>query len=504
MAAKRARSEAGAGAGFLLAAMLTIAGAPLGASPPPDDTPPGFKEIDRFIAERMAAGHVPGLALAISKGDQLSYVKGYGEARPGEPVTGGTQFFLASISKSFTALAVMQLVETRRIALDAPVREYLPEFAIAGAADGGKITVRQLLHQTSGLADSGFRQGLSVEPESIAERVASLRSARPVALPGMEFHYFNENYAVLARLVETAAEAPFADYLRTHVFEPLGMRRTLSVVTSAEAMAGAGDLAQGHLMAFGLPIARRELNGYLGGSGGVISTAGDMARYLAFQNSDGSVGPVRLLSAEGMELMHRPPRGVATEYAMGWFVRTRGGRTIVEHSGVLSVFHADAALLPQERTGVVFLYNAQSLPSAILTFPDIQAGVLARLTGSAPPAPHAFTITAWGILMAGLTALTVGLGVRGLFRWRDPKALWRLLVHGAWWLFPAVILAAMPPLVLAATGRWFTREKLFRAAPDVTIWLALCAIVGALNLALRVPRLSRARSGGDARPPRPL
>jgi len=137
-----------------------------------------------------------------------------------------------------------------------------------------------LLNQTSGMADAGFPELTLPQPATIADRVASLRAARLVSEPGTAFHYFNPNYAVLARLVEVVGGRPFPDYLRAHVFAPLAMTATTSVVTAAQAPSAAPDLAQGQLLAFGVPIARAELDGYLGGSGGVISTARGMATWL--------------------------------------------------------------------------------------------------------------------------------------------------------------------------------------------------------------------------------
>jgi CubicO group peptidase (beta-lactamase class C family) len=103
---------------------------------------------------------------------------------------------------------------------------------------------------------------------TIAERVASLRAAQPVSTPGTAFHYFNPNYDVLARVVEVATGQTFSDYLQTRIFAPLQMAHTASVVTSAEALAKAHDLAQGHLVAFGVPIPCREMSGYLGAAVG--------------------------------------------------------------------------------------------------------------------------------------------------------------------------------------------------------------------------------------------
>src|SRR5690606_36448479 len=91
---------------------------------------PDAQEIDQFVVEQMSAHNLPGLALAITQGDEVTYLQGYGSAGADQPMTPQTQLFIASLSKSFTALAIMQLVEARQIDLDAPVQNYLPAFTL--------------------------------------------------------------------------------------------------------------------------------------------------------------------------------------------------------------------------------------------------------------------------------------------------------------------------------------------------------------------------------------
>lgn len=226
-----------------------------------------FAAIDQFIAGQRAVQRVPGLALAITQGDQVLYVKGYGTAGQGQPMTPQSQFFLASVSKSFTALAVIQLVEAGQIDLDLPLQTYLPEFTLADPAAAGQITVRHLLNQTSGLADAGLRTAQPPQQTTIAAYVADLRMARPVAPPGREFHYTDANYVLLARVVEVVNGEPFSAYLQTHIFAPLQMAQTFHAVTSAEAKQRAEQLAQGHLVAYGMPVAVDEMSGFVGAAG---------------------------------------------------------------------------------------------------------------------------------------------------------------------------------------------------------------------------------------------
>ena len=266
--------------------------------------------IDRFLDEQMRVQRVPGLALAVTQGDQIAYVKGYGYAHTGAPVTAETQFLIASLTKSFTALAVMQRVEAGQIALDAPVQRYLPDFTLADPVVAAQITVRQLLNQVSGLADAGFPEMRLPTPATLADRIVQLRRARPTTAPGTTYRYFNPNYQILARLVEVVSGEPFSTYLQRQIFAPLQMNHTVNLLSSADLAVLPTNLAQGHLLAFGLPLATGEETGFLGGSGGVVSTAEDLAHYLLLQSKAGRYQGAQLLSPAGMALLHTPWRQI--------------------------------------------------------------------------------------------------------------------------------------------------------------------------------------------------
>src|SRR5262245_47704919 len=127
--------------------------------------------IDAYVAEKMRAPRLPGVALAIVEDDRIVYLKGYGRTdSSGRPVTPQTAFALGSITKSITALAVMQLVEAGRIELDAPVRRYIPWFRTADAQASAGITVRELLNQTSGLPMIRDAQLETAQDDGVLER----------------------------------------------------------------------------------------------------------------------------------------------------------------------------------------------------------------------------------------------------------------------------------------------------------------------------------------------
>lgn len=457
------------------------------------------KAIDRLINEQIATQHIPGLALVVTQGDKILYAKGYGVASSNQPVTVQTQFFIASVSKSFTAAAIMQLVEAGKINLDAPVQNYLPEFTLTDPKTAAHITIRHLLNQVSGLSDLGFPEYQLPQPKTLKARVTSLNAARPVAAPGTEFHYFNPNYAILARVVEVVSQQPFSEYLRLHLFAPLQMTHTFNVITSTEALQTATHLAQGHLMAFGIPFVAPEMKGFLGGSGGVISTAKDMANFLILQTNGGRFKDTQLLSPQSVALMHTPPQNIHSSYGMGWFSLKENGKPVLEHNGILSTFYTDVVLLPHDKYGIVLLYNISAMPLIAIALPQIKTGLIQLLTAG-ESVSGGIGMNGWGISIGIMTLIGIGLAIRSLLRLRHWKQarhripVWRSLLSLSGMFFPAVLLLALPWLLALQSDRVFSYAMLYRAMPDVMVWLSVCALLGVINGILRLRMHLRANA----------
>src|SRR5258705_5815190 len=225
--------------GATVAVLLLIAAFPRAKSAGPQD-------IDAFIVASMQAARIPGLALGVVRGEHVEYLKGYGLAGPGSrPVTPQTPFILGSTSKSFTALAVMQLVAAGKIDLDAPITRYLPWFRTHDAADSGAITVRQLLHHTSGLSTLDGRQGLWDDDQSamaLENGVRELSGAKLRQPPGQRYEYSNENYNTLGLIVAAVSGMSYEDYVRSAIFTPLKMTHSAAALS---ALSAAG-VAYGH------------------------------------------------------------------------------------------------------------------------------------------------------------------------------------------------------------------------------------------------------------------
>jgi CubicO group peptidase (beta-lactamase class C family) len=312
--------------------------------------------IDAYIRSRMQIARIPGLALGIVQNDQMVYLKGYGIAgSDGRAVTPQTPFILGSTSKSFTALAIMQLVEAGKIDLDALVTTYLPWFHTSDPAASAQITVRNLLNHASGLPTSEGRQDLwdndqsSMALENGVRALSSVQLSRPA---GEGYEYANENYDILGLIVETVSGISYEDYVRSAIFAPLQMHHSAAALSDPEAI----DLATGYRywffwpVAFDAPYPRRSTP-----SGMLISSAEDMAHYLIAHLNEGRYGDNHLLSPQGVAMLHTA--GSVSSYGMGWVIQSQLGSTRIWHNGDLSNFHSNMLLLPDQHIGIVTLIN---------------------------------------------------------------------------------------------------------------------------------------------------
>ena len=371
---------------FLL--LTPSASATIGAASPGEID---FAALDAAIAAQMAKHGLPGAALAVVEGGGIVYLKGYGSAGR-RAMAPQTPMFIGSQSKSFTALAVAQLAEQGKLDLNAPVHTYIPWFRVADEAASGQITINHLLHHTSGLSESGYSVILPADATT-EEAVRSLAQARLTAPVGTKHQYFNIGYDVLTYIVETVSGQSYADYLRTHVFDPLGMNR------STADPATASNVAQGYSRMFGFPIpVRQTVRQYEIGAGYIISTAEDLASYaIAMMHEGGG-----LVTPEMAGRIFTPGLG---DYGMGWYVNR--SRTKIWHGGANEAFRTEVNLYPNDGRAFVLLVNEGHLADHYVASKQLTDTVEALVLGRTPPPVS----QGWSVRWIGwaLAALVLGL-----------------------------------------------------------------------------------------------
>ncbi len=355
-----------------------------------------YDGIDAYVEQQMQHLNIPGVSLAIVEGDKIMHLRGFGQARSdGAAPSPQTSFFIGSLTKSLTALAVMQLVEAGKIELDAPVQRYLPWFQVVDPQASAQMTVRHLLNQTSGLPTSAGEIQMADFDDSpgATERQARALSTLELSHPvNSAFEYSNANYNLLGPVIEATSGELYADYIQKHIFTPLNMNHSYASQTIAKQ----NDMAVGHQYWFAAPFVAPNIpvpHGSLP-SGQLVSSAEDMAHYMIALLNKGRYGDVQILSPAGMdELYHGVAEDVQMgisfgKYGMGWFVDESARTKLIWHSGTTPNFGAFMALLPEQKKGVVLLLNANHhWFTPVLS--DFGGGVATLLAGEQPE-PIAF------------------------------------------------------------------------------------------------------------------
>lgn len=441
--------------------------------------------MDAYLAANFPRAGAPGLAVAVVDAGGVRYLRTFGDCPDAD-----APFVVGSLSKSFTAVAVMQLVEQGAVDLDAPASRYAPGYDVPD-----EVTVRSLLNQTSGFGAY----------DSLAEAADGELGETFGA-----FSYANANYDLLGRVVEGASGEDYARYLDEHVLEPLGMASTTADPARAEAL----GMVPGHRDWFGLPVAdgfrHAQGDGAWGGpaSGYVASSVRDMASYLRMYLNGGMGGDgARVLSADSVRRMFLDrvpdPEG-DTYYGMGWTSFSwDDGELVLSHDGQVENYTASMCLLPERGIGIVALSDANDNAGGNIRFFDLVGGVVSvAIGGTGQPMDDAWT-WAWRQRVDVLYASALLLAVSPLLltgRWRRrlsaacrggvapivrARSLRMLLVRSV------LLHVALPACILALPFVWGVPWRdLLTFSPDVsTVLLAsagLLVVAGAVRLAAAV------------------
>lgn len=371
-------------------AVLLLASAAHAYTPPRFDDPGRLARIeavlpqlDALYRDYAAARHLPGMVYGVVVDGKLIHTFALGSGNTGrpQPVGPDTRFRVASMSKSFTALAVLKLRDAGRLALEDPVEKYIPQFAAVGrlTKDAPVVTVRHLLRMGGGFPQDdpwGDRLLDATVPQLEALVAGGLSYSNPT---GIVWEYSNLGYALLGHVVTKAAGEPYQDYITREILRPLGMNDTVWEYDRIPA----GKFALGYRWEHGAwkpePILH---DGTFGAMGGLISTLEDFARYAAFHldawppRDDADPGPV---SRATRREMHRPaevsnvvtsdttrdgrpnPRVAAYSYGLSWNTDARGV-TWVRHAGGLPGYGSEYRFLPDYGVALIAFANLTYAP----------------------------------------------------------------------------------------------------------------------------------------------
>jgi CubicO group peptidase (beta-lactamase class C family)/D-alanyl-D-alanine dipeptidase len=319
-----------------------------------------IERLDRFITREVAAKRLPALSIALVDDQELVWAKGYGFQDPKEqvPATAETIYRVGSVSKLFTDVAVMRLVEAGKLDLDAPVTRYLPDFQPKNPF-GKAVTLRQLMAHRSGLVrEPPYGNYFEPDQTSLAETVRSLNRTELVYAPETKIKYSNAAIATVGYVLERTQKEPFAKYLQRTLLDPLHMKKSGFESTPALKK----DLAAATMWTYHgreFPAPTFELG--MAPAGSMYSTVTDLGRFLSvlFAGGRGPDGPV--LKRETLEQMWTPQFVKEGEkspgFGIGFHVDEFEGRRRIGHGGAIYGFATDLSALPGEKLGAVVIIS---------------------------------------------------------------------------------------------------------------------------------------------------
>jgi CubicO group peptidase (beta-lactamase class C family) len=332
-----------------------------------------LRSVDALMLRLMSTYHVPGAALALIKDSKIMLDRGYGfrDLATHAAVTPATLFNIGSISKSFTALGIVQLVDQSRVDLDIPVIKYLPDLRLSDPQATQTVTLRQLLSHTSGLpVDEQWPRQVPPIRQGIVAEFATVPITAP---PGTRFQYCSRCIVLAAYVLERITDQSWEGYTRTHIFAPLGMTTaSFGPVGLQQAL----DHAQPYhydavLGEVPVPWSRLRYLGPLAPVGGIDASIDGMARYALLQLSEGTIFGHRVVTADMLAELHRPEIAVGADwtlsapaenlhYALGWFTADIRGVHLIFHNGANPGFRASIVLVPSLKAAAVILTNGES------------------------------------------------------------------------------------------------------------------------------------------------
>jgi len=338
---------------------------------------------DKHLREQVK-GDMPGVAVLVASDGRILFQGGYGfaDVEKKTPITPETRFRIGSVTKQFTAAAILKLAEEGKLAIGDPLAKYFPDVPNAQS-----ITLRHLLTHTSGLHSYTDRPDFSSEvttPIAPADLIASIQKDTPEFAPGTNFKYCNSGYFLLGEIVAKVSGKSLADYLRTTFFEPLGLKNT-GIYVNATPPPG---VALGYAVTNGLATPALDWDmSWAGGAGAIDSTVGDLFRWTEALHGG------RVVNAGSLKAMTTPnplPPGVnGLNYGFGLVVSEFQRLPAIWHNGGLEGWSSNLVWLPDQKVTLVALANARppapGLLPAVITQEFTEHFLAGEIAKLAPP-----------------------------------------------------------------------------------------------------------------------
>ncbi|PFD87610.1 penicillin-binding protein [Bacillus anthracis] len=433
--------------------------------------------LDKYIEKFIKEQNIPGAAVAIVHNKEVFFTKTMGVTGESEKkVTSKTPFAISSISKSLTALAIVKLIEDKKIKLEDPVQRYLPWFKLKNPQISSAITIQHLLTHTSGISTY---EGLSLSDKqsksstALKENVMKLSNVKVTALPSEKYQYSNANYMILGALIEEVTNETYSSYMEKHVFQPLNMN---GAAASKENAYEKGYLT-GYQSWFGIP--RKSVVSYDNAGapyGYITANLEDMIQYIMFLNRPEDA---QLLKQENMHLYLSPLYKKNSEKGYGFGLRTTNineSETMIWHSGSTPDARAELFNLNESGWGGVILTNKNHvLEETALSV--LKKGIISILNGE-EPVDIPKNIPLIQIVLLVVTLILFIISIMLIKKYKHMKTVKKLIWLFIGSLFLLISIVFIPLLTYSTSSPWRT-IKIF--APDVALFTSIIVTLLAVN-----------------------
>ena len=331
----------------------------LEAQAPPPMSAALREKVDTMVRQALTSTGVPSASIAIVQGGAIAYLQAYGAGRiePHTPALPSMRYSIGSISKQFTAAAVLLLAEQGKLSLDDSVSRFVPNLT-----RGNEVTIRELLSHTSGYQDywpQDYVPPFMLQPIT-AEKILDQWGRKPLDFdPATQWQYSNTNFVIAGLIVEKASGVPLLQFLSERIFAPLGMKSVMNIdqnrLTETD--------ATGYLRyALGPPrLAPKEGKGWLFAAGELAMPAEDLAKWDISMINQSVLRPASYAQMEKEVVLKN---GLGTRYGLGVSVKQESGQRAIEHGGEVSGFTAHNMVFPEARMAVVVLVNEDSVEAS--------------------------------------------------------------------------------------------------------------------------------------------
>ncbi|KAA0756198.1 class A beta-lactamase-related serine hydrolase [Bacillus sp. AR2-1] len=433
--------------------------------------------LDKYIEKFIKEQNIPGASVAIVHNKDVFFTKTMGITGESEKkVTSKTPFAIGSISKSLTALAIVKLIEDKKIKLEDAVQRYLPWFKLKDSQISSTITIQHLLTHTSGISTY---EGLSLSDKqsksstALKESVMKLSNVKLTAPPGEKYQYSNANYIILGALIEAVTNETFSSYMEKHIFQPLNMN---GAAASKETAYEKGYLT-GYQSWFGIP--KKSIVAYDNAGapyGYITANLEDMIQYTMFLNRSEDA---HFLKQENMDLYLSPLYKINSEKSYGFGLRTANineSNTMIWHSGSTPDARAEIFILNKSGwSGVILTNKNHVLEESALSV--LKNGIISILNGEEPVnSPKNIPFTQIILLIVTLILFIISFML--IKKYKHMKTAKKVIWLSIGILYLLLFITFIPILTYSTRSPWRT-IKMF--APDVALFTSIIVTLLAVN-----------------------